>query len=92
VRSIPRAAYEVPVALISGGVGLTTGAIGSLFAPWANWGVEKRRLKHQRRVDRIKEWRDGVKNLGAGHESRCATNHIGRVLLATHCQEYATLA
>jgi hypothetical protein len=29
---------------------------------------------------------------GAGHESRCATNHIGRVLLATHCQEYATLA
>ena len=51
-------ASEIVVALISGGVGLTTGIIGSLVAPWANWGVEKRRRIQERRVERIKQWRD----------------------------------
>jgi hypothetical protein len=53
-------ASEIAVALISGVVGLTTGAIGSLFAPWANWGVEKRRLRRAGRLERISEWRSGV--------------------------------
>lgn len=53
-------ASEIAVALISGGVGLTTGIVGSLFAPWANWGIEKRRLQRASRVERIKEWREGV--------------------------------
>jgi hypothetical protein len=61
-------AYEVPVALITGSVGLTTGILGSLVAPWANWGVEKRRLRRQARVDRITEWRAGVADLRLAEE------------------------
>jgi hypothetical protein len=56
-------ASEIIVAVIGGGVGLATGIVGSLFAPWANWGVEKRRLRHAGRVERIKEWREGANRL-----------------------------
>jgi hypothetical protein len=35
----------VEAAIISGIVGLITGAIGSLIAPWVHWGIEKRRLR-----------------------------------------------
>ncbi|MGD1173772.1 hypothetical protein ACKUVQ_10855 [Mycobacterium seoulense] len=53
-------ASEIVLALISGGTGFATGAVGSLFAPWANWGIEKRRLRRTSRVDRISQWRSGV--------------------------------
>ncbi len=43
--------------------GAVTGTISSLIAPWANWGIEKKRLARERRVERVKEWRDGVENL-----------------------------
>lgn len=56
-------ASEIVVALIGGLAGLTTGVAGSLFAPWASWGVEKRRLQQERRVQRIAEWRLGVRRL-----------------------------
>ena len=56
-------ASEIVVALIGGGAGLATGVVGSLFAPWANWGVEKRRQRQANRVERIKEWRNGVTEL-----------------------------
>jgi hypothetical protein len=56
-------ASEIVVAAIGGGAGLATGVVGSLFAPWANWGVEQRRLRQQRRVERIAEWRRGVEDL-----------------------------
>lgn len=36
--------------LIPAATGLVTGAIGSLAAPWAQWGVEKTRIKHEARV------------------------------------------
>lgn len=53
-------ALEIVVALIGGGAGLATGAIGSLVAPWANWGIEQRRLRRAIRLERISEWRSGV--------------------------------
>jgi hypothetical protein len=57
-------ASEIAVAFIGGGAGLLTGAItgaiSSLIAPWANWGIEKRRLNRTSRVGRVKEWRQGV--------------------------------
>jgi hypothetical protein len=56
-------ASEIAVALISGCTGLATGAVGSLFAPWANWGIEKRRLRHESRVKLIAEWRERVSYL-----------------------------
>ncbi len=32
-------------AIIGGVTGLITGTIASLFAPWINWGIEKRKLR-----------------------------------------------
>jgi hypothetical protein len=37
--------------------GLASGAIGSLLAPWANWGVEKKRLQQRARIELIAEAR-----------------------------------
>ena len=55
-----RMASEIMVALI----GLGTGAIGSLVAPWANWGAEKRRRKEDRRgVVLITNWRHDIRQL-----------------------------
>ena len=60
-------ASDIAVAFVGGGAGLLTGAvtgtISSLIAPWANWGIEKKRLARERRVERVKEWRDGVEDL-----------------------------
>lgn len=53
-------APDIVAAFIGGGAGLATGVVGSLFAPWANWGVERSRLRRASRVERIKEWRRGV--------------------------------
>lgn len=43
----------VIVALIS----LVIAIIVNIIAPWANWGIEKRRLQHTRKEDLVKEWR-----------------------------------
>jgi hypothetical protein len=45
-------------AIIAGVVGLIAGAIGSLIAPWVQWGVEKCRKKHERRVGLIQRCRE----------------------------------
>jgi hypothetical protein len=42
---------------ISAVIGAITGAISSLVAPWANWGVEKRRLRQSRRAELVTQWR-----------------------------------
>lgn len=46
---------ELDQAIISGVIGLITGGIGSLIAPWMNWGIEKKRLRYGRRVIIINE-------------------------------------
>lgn len=51
-------AQDVVTALMAGVVGLVTGAIGSLIAPWINWGIEKRRKQHGNRAKLIETWRD----------------------------------
>ncbi|MDH6194595.1 hypothetical protein M2272_001224 [Mycobacterium frederiksbergense] len=56
-------ASEIAVALIGGGAGLATGIVGTLFAPWATWRFEERRLARQRRIERIEEWKEGVADL-----------------------------
>jgi hypothetical protein len=45
-------------AIIAGIVGLVAGAVGSLIAPWVQWGVEKRRKRCERRTALIQRWRD----------------------------------
>lgn len=49
---------SVVVALI----GLVGGIIGSVVAPWVNWGIEKRRLKHNHKIELIKEWRSFIES------------------------------
>lgn len=38
-------------------IGLITGALGSVIAPWAKWSVEKRRMRMTTRRDKIAGWR-----------------------------------
>ncbi|MDG4667003.1 hypothetical protein [Mycobacterium sp. 236(2023)] len=54
---------EIVAALIGGGAGLATGIVGTIFAPWVNWGIEKRRLRRQRRTEQVKEWRDRIQQV-----------------------------
>jgi len=35
--------------IISAIIGLITGAIGSLIAPWVNWGIEKKKIRLEQR-------------------------------------------
>lgn len=49
-------------ALIAGVVGLVTGAVGSLIAPWVNWGIEKRRKQFENRSELVHQWRDIIAN------------------------------
>jgi hypothetical protein len=53
---------EIVTALIAGVVGLLTGAIGSLIAPWVNWGIEKRRKRHENRANLINTWQAIIAN------------------------------
>ncbi|MGQ4005800.1 hypothetical protein QIW49_04865 [Francisellaceae bacterium CB300] len=46
--------------IISAVIGLISGAIGSLVAPWINWGIEKKRKRYERRVELIQIWRNTV--------------------------------
>jgi hypothetical protein len=48
-------------AIISGVVGLVT---GSAVTAWAQWGIEKRRLKLQRRYQLLDSWRTGIAESG----------------------------
>lgn len=41
----------IPEAALTAFVGLVSGAIGSLIAPWINWGIEKKRLTRQARKE-----------------------------------------
>lgn len=43
-------------------IGLIGGVIGSIIAPWINWGIEQRKMQAQRRTDLIREWRSFIEN------------------------------
>jgi hypothetical protein len=46
-------------------IGLISGVIGSMFAPWANWGIEKRRKKLEHRKELVAKWREMVAEVAA---------------------------
>lgn len=48
--------------LTAAAVGLVAGAIGSVIAPWVNWGIEKRRKRHENRAALIERWRTIIAN------------------------------
>lgn len=72
---------EVSAALIGGGAGLATGVVGSIFAPWSNWGVEKRRLRHERRAGYIDNWREEL-SLAEYHGTSFTKDAWYRTMLA----------
>src|SRR5687767_10846727 len=41
-------------------LGFLAGVLGSLFAPWVQWTIEKRRSKLQYRRDLVKTWREAA--------------------------------
>jgi len=43
--------------LVSGVIGLISGGVGSLIAPWVQWGIEKRKSRLQKKIDYISKWR-----------------------------------
>jgi len=47
----------VETAIISGIVGLITGLIGSLIAPWVHWGIEKKRIRLAERKELLTQAR-----------------------------------
>jgi len=72
-------ASEVVTALIGGVAGLFTGAIASLAAPWSQWGVEQRRVRHQRRTDLIAAWRAGIEEQRAIEDEISPLIHVPRL-------------
>jgi hypothetical protein len=49
-------------AIIGGVTGLIAGTIASLFAPWINWGIEKRKLRLTAQRELIKAARLGLES------------------------------
>ena len=49
------------VTIVGGLAGIVTGGISSLIAPWANWGIEKRKQKLAHRRELIAKWREMIK-------------------------------
>ncbi len=43
-------------------LGFVAGAVGSLIAPWVNWGIEKRRERRKRRQELVDSWRQYLEN------------------------------
>jgi hypothetical protein len=48
--------------IIAAVIGLLAGGLGSLAAPWVNWGIEKKKERLQHRRELITKWRELVHN------------------------------
>ncbi|MCA1566828.1 MAG: hypothetical protein LC803_14525 [Acidobacteria bacterium] len=59
----------VLAAIVGAVAGIITGSIGSLFAPWANWGIEKRREKLAYKRELIAKWRVMVRDITTSHNT-----------------------
>jgi len=51
---------NIAAAVIGGVAGVVTGGLASIVAPWANWGVDKRRERQQDRRALVASWRAGL--------------------------------
>ena len=62
-------ASDIAIAFIGGGAGLLTGAvtgtISSLVAPWANWGIEKKRRTRELQLQRVVGGRKHLEHLNS---------------------------
>lgn len=46
---------EINQVILTGVIGLLTGATGSLIAPWIKWGIEKNKMRREAKIQIIKE-------------------------------------
>jgi len=53
---------ELSKIIIPALAGLLSGVVGSLVAPWVNWGIEKKKLQRQNRVEFIQKARELLSN------------------------------
>ena len=74
----------LPEALNAAAIGLLTGALGSLVAPWVNWGVEKRRLKRDDRKAAISRWRGNAQGIWIPHAERAFPSSDGFNAMKPH--------
>jgi len=51
---------ELSKVLVPAVTGLITGTIGSLIAPWVNWGIEKKKLKRKSQEDLMRSAREAL--------------------------------
>lgn len=49
-------------------IGFVAGVIGTLVAPWVNWGIEKRRIRQHNRKDAIANWRQVISRVAKEQE------------------------
>jgi hypothetical protein len=51
--------------IISAAAGLIAGTIASLIAPWVNWGIEKKRMRRQKRQKLLTQLRVYLESSGS---------------------------
>jgi hypothetical protein len=71
---------------------VVTVIISSIFGPWVVWELEKRKLRHQDRRQRIEEWRHFVASLADEHgwvtlERETLRNNIHYLTFREHLNE-----
>ena len=47
-------------AIVGGAAGVITGSLSSLIAPWTHWGIEKRRMRFNGKIESIKRWKEMI--------------------------------
>ncbi len=51
---------NIITAIIAAIAGLLAGLVGSVLAPWVNWGIEKRKERLANRRANVEKWREMV--------------------------------
>jgi len=59
--------------------GLLTGIIGSFIAPWAKWGIEKRKLRLENKKELLAESRTKIVDQGIDNEEFMSTVVYSRI-------------
>jgi hypothetical protein len=78
----------VTAAIVGAIAGIITGSISSLIAPWANWGIEKRKQKLAYRRELIGKWRKMIQDVLYDYNNR-VSDYTFRGLLEEHEDYYS---
>lgn len=76
-------------AIVGGAAGIITGGLSSIVAPWAVWGIEKRKSKRAYRIKLIDNWRKMLQEAASYNIGRENTKLIA--ILERH-EDYLSLS